>query len=378
LRTPLIYISGIYRSGTTLLARLLNAEAKIASASDPIRPFFNGYRSRLEYELKGEVTSKYFRPLNDYYKGNQNYLEKLVASNFSENIEFKDPYLLRREIYEAAMPFSKSFAEALRKEKRSVGIKWVDELNLYLRIIHSVYGSQDTKVIAFKEVWAIEMAFPLFNLYGKNMNLVSVIRDPRSILASSIKAAGNYPIVYLARQWRKHIMFSYFLKQMFPKNVHLVYYEDLCKRPKEVYLETFSPIMSNVGENITNIPKAKSEEGKLWKQNSSFSTSTTGEIVPNSLDSWRDTLNEDEIDWITYLTYQNFEKKYIQTASHPTNPYPRRSPEQVSDWMRVFLNHYEGEKNIQTILQDEKMRAESILNSENASTISLSSLINHV
>ena len=30
------------------------------------------------------------------------------------------------------------------------------------------------------------------------------------------------------------------------------------------------------------------------------------------------------------------------------------------------------------ILQDEKMRAESILNSENASTISLSSLINHV
>ena len=64
-----------------------------------------------------------------------------------------------------------------------------------------------------------------------------------SILASSKKAAGNYPIVYLVRQWRKHIMFSYFLKQMFPKNVHLVYYEDLCKRPKEVYLETFSPII---------------------------------------------------------------------------------------------------------------------------------------
>ena len=89
-------------------------------------------------------------------------------------------------------------------------------------------------------------------------------------------------------------------------------------------------------------------------------------------------MNEDEIDWISYLTYQNFEKKYIQTVSHPTNPYPRRSPEQVSEWMQIFLNHYEGEKNIQTILQDEKMRAESILNSENASTISLSSLINHV
>jgi len=41
----------MYRSGTTAIARLLAGENKIAFSSDPIRPFFNWYRSILQKDI---------------------------------------------------------------------------------------------------------------------------------------------------------------------------------------------------------------------------------------------------------------------------------------------------------------------------------------
>ena len=50
-KIPQLFLFGIYRSGTTILARSLAGEKKIAFASDPIRPFFNWYRTKLQKEL---------------------------------------------------------------------------------------------------------------------------------------------------------------------------------------------------------------------------------------------------------------------------------------------------------------------------------------
>lgn len=374
MQTPLIYVSGIYRSGTTLLSRLLNAEEKIASASDPIRPFFNAYRSKLESLTSGKHNNDTFRPLDDYYKGNGAYLEKLLIANFSEKLEQETQDLLRKTIPQATLPYSNKFAEAIKNTKHAKSNTWKEELDLYLSTIHSVYSKGDTKFISFKEVWAIEMALPLFNTYGKNMNLVSIIRDPRSILASSKRASGNYPIIYLSRQWRKHVIFTYFLKQLFPENTFIIHYEDLCKSPKETYVRTFSEIMRKVGGNILDIPNARDEEGYLWKQNSSFFSENVGVVGTNSLNSWQEELTDDEIEWTNFLTYQCFEKKYSQSTSYPKSPYPVRDPEQVSGWMTALLDLYEDERRLNNILQDEKIR---LMNCKPVETINISNLINH-
>ena len=45
---PHLFLFGMYRSGTTVIARSLAGEKNIAFASDTIRPFFNFYRTKLQ------------------------------------------------------------------------------------------------------------------------------------------------------------------------------------------------------------------------------------------------------------------------------------------------------------------------------------------
>ena len=132
--------------------------------------------------------------------------------------------------------------------------------------------------------------------------------------------------------------------------------------------------MNKVGENIFDIPKAKDEEGSLWKQNSSFSSGNIGGVDTSSLDSWQDELDNDEIEWIDFLTYQNFEKKYMQSASYPKSPYPIRAPKQVSEWMKVLLKKYEEESKLHKIIENEKIR---VMNCKEVDVISHLHLINH-
>ena len=48
---PQLFLFGMYRSGTTVLARSLAGDSKIAFVSDPIRPFFNWYRTKLQRQV---------------------------------------------------------------------------------------------------------------------------------------------------------------------------------------------------------------------------------------------------------------------------------------------------------------------------------------
>jgi len=45
--TNFTYLFGIYRSGTTMMSRLLRGSNFCSSASDPLRPFFNAYTNKL-------------------------------------------------------------------------------------------------------------------------------------------------------------------------------------------------------------------------------------------------------------------------------------------------------------------------------------------
>ena len=85
-KIPQLFLFGIYRSGTTILARSLAGEKKIAFASDPIRPFFNWYRTKLQKELNPTNYEDNNRPLGDYFNNEKNYIIKLLNSDFSERI----------------------------------------------------------------------------------------------------------------------------------------------------------------------------------------------------------------------------------------------------------------------------------------------------
>ena len=93
------------------------------------------------------------------------------------------------------------------------------------------YGNSNTQLLGFKEVWSIEMAFPIINMLGKKAKILVVMRDPLDVVASSIVKAGNYSILSLVRQWRKQVVFYNYLKFKYPNQVVSINYEDFCKNP---------------------------------------------------------------------------------------------------------------------------------------------------
>lgn len=58
-----LFIKGMFRSGTTHLARIHHAHDVIACASDPFRPFFNCLRDAVAEDIGYTVDS--FDPLGD-------------------------------------------------------------------------------------------------------------------------------------------------------------------------------------------------------------------------------------------------------------------------------------------------------------------------
>ena len=59
------FISGMFRSSTTMIARMLHANPNIVCASDPFAPIFKSFRNMVCNEILSSFDPD--SPLHDYY-----------------------------------------------------------------------------------------------------------------------------------------------------------------------------------------------------------------------------------------------------------------------------------------------------------------------
>ena len=223
-----VFISGMFRSGTTLMARMLSAHPEIAVASDPSLPLFKFFRSYLYKKVGIEIPYNY--PLEDYYFSRKylDYLDILTHANLSEYIEEGHLPLLKEEIKKYSEPYAPRVVDKL---DYLLGTTFAELLVSLLDIIHDVYMSmgKTPKVVGIKEVWANEFILPLHNTYD-NFLFIEIVRDPRAVSASKNVQDDKYPWLFLARQWRKLATFTLFHLRKLPREKHLlIKYEDLIK-----------------------------------------------------------------------------------------------------------------------------------------------------
>ena len=264
-----IFLFGMYRSGTTVVARTLAGDSKIAFASDPIRPFFNYYRTKLQKIINPLNFENSDRPLGDYFNNENKYILKLLKSDFSEKISQHEVMQIRKTVISQGSNYSPKFIENLKKIKDVQSSNYADELKNYLSLIILTYGNINTTVVGLKEVWSIEMALPILNMIGKKAKILVVVRDPLDITASSINGKGNYSILSLARQWRKQIVFYNLLKTIFPDQVACICYEDFCKDSINTLKNSFEEIILNSHNHFSEKLKPIDDSGKIWFKNSS-------------------------------------------------------------------------------------------------------------
>jgi hypothetical protein len=302
-------VSGMFRSGTTMLARMLHANPNIVCASDPFAPLFKSYRNTVAKEMFRNFD--FLEPLNDYYfNKNQNHLfQELQKKDFSVTISRQEVKRVRKEIENHCKPYSSKIIPYLDMLK---GNNYKEIFDSAFEIIGFAYGKNGGMALGFKEVWVDEFALH-FNKMKKGNKVIHLIRDPRSVVASNFKSGNKYPLLFLIRQWRKLASIAW-LNSKNNENVLLVKFEDLIENPEKVANLICDFIGVEFHLNMITPEEYKDGEGEPWKQNSSYENKERQIFNSQSLRKWSKFLSRDVVNFIEIfcsfeMNLLNYKKK---------------------------------------------------------------------
>ncbi|WP_421947836.1 sulfotransferase [Phaeodactylibacter xiamenensis] len=321
--TSTLFISGLFRSGTTFLARALNSHAEMCVLSDPHRVFFKYVRNKFYTSRLGEYNSN--QPLDDYFLKDvalrNDFHHSWTSIPFtSDEVEALKPILIK-----GAAAFSPRIGHNLDKLQAGSAIEVYNQL---IQLAAEAYQAKASDLIGTKEVWTDEF---LPTLVAQNRKCLQVVRDPRAVIASNRKSAtGAYPILFLIRQWRKSVA-SYHLMEDHPSHL-LMKYEDLVSNPRQSFERITNFLGLPFDSNLLSPSTYKDGSGASWQQNSSYGTSK--QINSQYLDKWKTILSQDELRMIEWFCLPEM-RTMRYNPSIELHSFPRKED--------LYIEHYPTE-----------------------------------
>jgi hypothetical protein len=348
----------MFRSGSTLVARMLNVHPDIVCASDPMRPLINSFRYDLADDTYRSTHSRY-APLDDYFIHNQELLKSLLQGDLSQAVNCAPKDLLSA-VQERASAFSGLYAESIDLNQPLTTYR--DAVAYLLETIQRSYAQgKDHRLIAFKEVWSNEF-FPALKSGFPNAKCLMIIRDPRSVVASKVATGEPYPYRFMGRQWRKLACLSAYLSHHYGNDVMLVRYEDLVSNPEEHIRNICSFSEVEFKEELLDMSLYRDGRNKEWKQNTSFSDAATPSINTGTLDKWRSILSPSELSSLELYTYdwmQAFgytpENTLEDLLNVNLNTYKRYQNSELAEWIRRF-SYDDDQQAVEREIAIEKLR----------------------
>ena len=288
----------MFRSGTTLIARLLNAHPKITIASDPFAKLFKAFRNRClnDHDINEN------EPLSDYFydKEKQRQLDKVhQISNFFVDTGSLDLSALRKTIVAASSPFSPLIKDHIHELK---GKSFKELFDTGFKIVDKTYGSKKATYTGIKEVWVGEFSYHFLNSY-KDSKVINIVRDPRGVCASKIASGESYPLLFLGRQWRKLACCDiYYRNYIFNnKNYLNIKYEDLITSPHSTIKLICDFLNIEFDDALTDPCNFKDGKGEPWTQNSSYEKTSSQSFNTTTTTKWKETLSFRQISHIETL-----------------------------------------------------------------------------
>jgi hypothetical protein len=348
-------LAGMFRSGTTMLARMLHSNPNIVCASDPFLPIFKSFRNTIANELFGKVDSN--APLNDYFfdKNQNNLYQEIQNRSFSISVPKGEIIKLREQIEIDCKPYSPLIIPFLKKLD---GETYSDLFLSAFEIINQSYGKKSAKVIGIKEVWVYEFSKHFQKLKSDN-KIIHIIRDPRSVVASNYASGGTYPLIFLIRQWRKAAILA-----MYHANnsidMRLLIFEEVLSNPEKKAREMCKFLEVDFHENMTDPSSYIDGIGEPWRQNSSFHINKNDrtDFNPKAKDSWKKVLN-DEVLYLIELFCGN-EMKLLGYETNCDIGILQKYPQSLldfeddvsnfSEWIKPYAN-YDYNKEIQSEIE---------------------------
>jgi hypothetical protein len=287
-----LFITGMFRSGTTLLEKLINTHHPSSSILyQPCMPLFTGVKNAfftsIGYESKryplGSLFCEFRYKLQDFEAFLEQY-RPLKWPNFPKKLKNE------KERYEGG------FAKILPQI-------WRD-----LEAISSV------NLLGAKEVLCEEFTPYLAN---NGFKIVFIIRDPRDVITSMNYGKGSQhvgairPTLYNLRNWRKSVAFALYLSDL--GQAIYVRYEDLVKKPENCLSWILSWIDTDIKEfKLDSKSQLIDYYGQNWAGNSSFDAFTM--ISDKSMGRYNELLPQILIEYIEAVCWPE-----MHILGYPTN-----------------------------------------------------------
>lgn len=333
----------MFRSGTTLLAKLLSANKNTMCVSDPFYPFFKQFRNEFLNEKTKEALNS---PLGDYVMSENSsaMYKRINGKTFEEVITTFSNQELINKIGAHCKLYSPKIINHLSKIK---GDNYQEIFSCFGAILKGAYKENKDELVGFKEVWINEFSEQCIKS-DKNLKLIFIIRDPRSIVASNFSSGSAYPILFLIRQWRKTIGHSLMLTKKYPQNTILIRYEDLITKPEIETAKICRFLDLDLDADMLDPSQFKDGLNNKWIQNSSQNHKINDRTKFNtkSVNGWQKTLNSQSISLIETLC--DIEMKLCEyeisgvgeKSSLESLIKYKQSTDQIAEWIKPYSGAY--------------------------------------
>ncbi len=290
-----MFITGMARSGTTLLDKLLCNHSEISVLSQPF-PFLFVETKKKFYQSINYNENYFF--LNHYFQENKYQIEDLNV--FLDNFIFRKAHLL--DIFKKMESYSGQYTHLENYHSLISNLKNLSFLSVFQELQKQMAHRENTSIFGSKEVHCEEF---IPYLVSKDFKCIIIIRDPRAIISSINYGKGKEytgekrPLLVNIRNWRKSVAFALHLDSN--PNFLLIKYENLIMNPYEelgkitsfLDIKKFDPKVFKNGIH--------DQKGKIWKSNSSFSGSEF--LSTASLNIYKSILPTEVIKYIEALCF---------------------------------------------------------------------------
>ncbi|MGM0411340.1 MAG: sulfotransferase, partial [Bacillota bacterium] len=359
-----IFITGMLRSGTTLLEKLLHNHSQINIASQPFPLFYIALKEN--YLQENNIKIKF--PLENYFlKGRKrvdgfyDFLKDYTISK-DESLNILDK-LNGYNGQQTPEIFNKKYFK-----KISSGIFSDVYLDL-INIINDLYQTDDTIYSGSKEVLCEEYLPFILSQINDTKGII-IIRDPRDVITSL--SFGCYkqhtgkrrPILFDLRNWRKSVAFGLYLQEK--SNFKLVTYEDIVTKTFNTLNSIADFLAVDKFHKEIFSSGIKDQSGEIWSGNSSFSNKDF--INKDSMGKYKSLLSSDVIKYIESCCYP--EMKYLDYEFDYTDNFNKNqiinfvSPFNIE--RNNFIENYScTKKNIkQEIIRYKKLREKQLTDNQ--------------
>jgi hypothetical protein len=150
-----------------------------------------------------------------------------------------------------------------------------------------------------------------------------VVRDPRAVVASNYVSGARYPLLFLARQWRKLATLA-LANAASSDRVKIIKYEDLVNHPAGTALEICNFLGVEFDEAMTRISELKDGGNQPWHQNSSYkdvggAQGAAADATATKNERWRAALPGEHVRLVEKLCcfeMKSFGYDFVTAAAH--------------------------------------------------------------